>query len=78
VKAGLRPESGTRVQMSGNVRQNEPSRRGLGSAVRQLFRYMNQDKLLWIAPIVALLVIVVVFLVLIEGSVVQPFIYSMF
>jgi hypothetical protein len=39
---------------------------------------MNQDKLLWIAPIVALLVIVVVFLVLIEGSVVQPFIYSMF
>jgi membrane protein YdbS with pleckstrin-like domain len=52
--------------------------RTVGALVMELLQYMNQDKLWWISPIVALLVIVSVFLILIEGSAVAPFIYAMF
>ncbi len=79
--------------MSAKPRESEPSKRGyvaraasdavhrlrtLGALLRELFQYMNRDKLWWISPIVVLLVILSVFLVLIEGSAVAPFIYAMF
>lgn len=52
--------------------------RTLGRLVRELFQFMNQDKLWWISPIIVLLVVMSVFLIVVEGSALAPLIYAMF
>ena len=52
--------------------------RTLGRLVRELFQFMNQDKLWWMSPILLLLVIMSVFLIVVEGSALAPLIYAMF
>ncbi len=53
----------------------EPGRSGF---IRRLGRFMNEDKIWWIAPVVLLLVVMSVFLILVEGSALAPLIYAMF
>jgi hypothetical protein len=46
--------------------------------IEELWRFLKIRKKLWLAPIVAILVIFGGMLVLANGSVVAPFIYSIF
>jgi hypothetical protein len=52
--------------------------RTLGRLIRELFEFMNQDKLWWISPVIILLVLLSVFLIVVEGSALAPLIYAMF
>ncbi len=52
--------------------------RTLGRLIRELFEFMNKDKLWWMSPILVLLVIMSVFLIVVEGSALAPLIYAMF
>ncbi len=49
-----------------------------GRLLRDLFEFMNKDKLWWMSPILVLLVVLSVFLIVVEGSALAPLIYAMF
>ena len=46
--------------------------------LKELFTFLNSRKKLWLAPIIILLLILGGLLVLAQGSVVAPFIYTLF
>ena len=46
--------------------------------LKELFIFLNSRKKLWLAPIIILLLILGGLLVLAQGSVVAPFIYTLF
>jgi hypothetical protein len=46
--------------------------------VGELWEYMKQNKKYWLAPIVITLVLVGALLVLVKGSALAPFIYTLF
>lgn len=48
------------------------------SLVRELFTFMRERKKLWLLPLVVVLLLVGTFLVLAQGSVLAPFIYTVF
>lgn len=48
------------------------------SIVRELVAFMRERKKLWLLPLVLLLLVVGTFLVLAQGSVLAPFIYTVF
>ncbi len=52
--------------------------RTLGRLVRDLWQFMNHDKLWWMSPILVLLIVMSVFLIVVEGSALAPLIYAMF
>jgi hypothetical protein len=52
--------------------------RTVGRLVRELFDFMNADKLWWMSPILILLLLVGGFLIVVEGSALAPLIYAMF
>lgn len=46
--------------------------------IKELFTFLNQRKKLWLAPIILIMVILGGLLILAQGSVVAPFIYTLF
>ncbi len=48
------------------------------SILRQLWAFMRQRKKLWLLPIVLILVLASALLLLVQGSALAPFIYSIF
>jgi hypothetical protein len=46
--------------------------------IRDLWAFLKQRKKLWMAPIIAILVILGVLLVLTQGSALAPFVYTLF
>ena len=44
----------------------------------ELFKFLKVRKKLWLAPIIIVMVILGGLLILVEGSVVAPFIYTLF
>lgn len=46
--------------------------------VSELWQFMRENKKYWLAPIVAVLLLVGVLLVIAKGSAVAPFIYALF
>jgi hypothetical protein len=52
--------------------------RTLGRLARELFEFMNKDKLWWMSPILVLLLLMSVVLIVVEGSALAPLIYAMF
>ena len=46
--------------------------------IRELFKFLNQRKKLWLAPIIIIMVVLGGLLILAQGSVVAPFIYTLF
>jgi hypothetical protein len=46
--------------------------------IGELWEYMRQNKKYWLAPIIIVLVLVGFLLVVAKGSVVAPFIYTLF
>lgn len=48
------------------------------ATVRELFSFLRQNKRFWLVPVILVLLVLGVVLVLAEGSVIAPFIYTLF
>ena len=48
------------------------------SVLKQLWAFMTQRKKLWLLPIILILVLASALLILVQGSALAPFIYSIF
>ena len=48
------------------------------SVLKQLWAFMRQRKKLWLLPIILILVLASALLILVQGSALAPFIYSIF
>lgn len=48
------------------------------SIVTEFFKYLNETKKWWLAPIIIILVMFSLLIVLTEGSAVLPFVYTLF
>lgn len=46
--------------------------------IREFWLFLRVRKKMWLAPIIILLVLLGIFIVLIEGSALAPFIYTLF
>ena len=46
--------------------------------IKDLWAFLKQRKKLWMAPIIAIMVILGVLLVLTQGSALAPFVYTLF
>lgn len=46
--------------------------------IRDLFHFMRERKKFWLAPIIVVLILLGGLLVLLQGSVIAPFIYTLF
>lgn len=46
--------------------------------VRELWAFLRVRKKLWLAPLIALMVVIGGLLILAQGSVIAPFIYTLF
>lgn len=46
--------------------------------IRELFAFLRIRKKLWLAPLLALMLAIAALLILAQGSVVAPFIYTLF
>ena len=54
------------------------SGQGMGSLVRQLWRYFRVRKKFWLLPILIISMVVGAFVVATQGSAVAPFLYAIF
>jgi hypothetical protein len=50
----------------------------MGSFVKQLWAFLRVRKKLWLAPIIIVMVLLGVLLIAAQGSVVAPFVYTLF
>ena len=48
------------------------------SVLKQLWAFMKQRKKLWLLPIILILILASALLILVQGSALAPFIYSIF
>jgi hypothetical protein len=48
------------------------------SFIKELFEFLRHQKKLWLAPIILVMVVLGFLLILAQGSVVAPFIYTLF
>ena len=48
------------------------------SFIREIFRFLAAKKKLWLAPIILVMIILGGLLILAQGSVIAPFIYTLF
>jgi hypothetical protein len=48
------------------------------SILKQLWQFMRQRKKLWLLPIILILILASALLLLVQGSALAPFIYSIF
>jgi hypothetical protein len=50
----------------------------MGEFVKELWAFLRVRKKLWITPVVGLMIVIATLLIVAEGSVIAPFIYSLF
>lgn len=50
----------------------------MGMFVKELWAFLRIRKKMWISPIIALMILIVMLLIVAEASVVAPFVYSLF
>ena len=50
----------------------------MGSFLKEIWAFLRVRKKLWLAPIIIVMVLLGVLLILAQGSVVAPFIYTLF
>jgi hypothetical protein len=50
----------------------------MGMFIKELWAFLRIRKKLWISPIISLIIIIVGLLIVAEGSVIAPFVYSLF
>ena len=46
--------------------------------IKELWAFMRVRKKIWLAPLIVLMVVIAALLVLAQGSVIAPFIYTLF
>jgi Family of unknown function (DUF5989) len=50
----------------------------MGAFIKELWAFLRVRKKLWVSPILSLIIVIVALLIVAEGSVIAPFIYSLF
>jgi len=50
----------------------------MGSLIKELWAFLRVRKKLWLAPIIIVMVILGGLLIVVQGSVIAPFIYTLF
>jgi len=50
----------------------------MGSFIKELWAFLRARKKLWLAPIIIVMVLLGVLLIAAQGSVIAPFIYTLF
>jgi hypothetical protein len=50
----------------------------MGAFIKELWTFLRVRKKLWVSPIISLIIVIVALLIVAEGSVIAPFIYSLF
>lgn len=50
----------------------------MGAFIKELWFFLRVRKKLWVSPIITLIIVIVTLLIVAEGSVIAPFIYSLF
>jgi hypothetical protein len=50
----------------------------MGAFIKELWAFLRIRKKLWVSPIISLIIVIVALLIVAEGSVIAPFIYSLF
>ncbi|HEU5413917.1 MAG TPA: DUF5989 family protein [Candidatus Angelobacter sp.] len=50
----------------------------MGAFIKELWAFLRVRKKLWVSPIISLIIVIVALLIVAEGSVIAPFIYSLF
>jgi hypothetical protein len=50
----------------------------MGSFIKEMWAFLRSRKKLWLAPIIAIMVILGALLIFAQGSVMAPFIYTLF
>lgn len=50
----------------------------MGAFIKELWLFLRVRKKLWVSPIITLIIVIVTLLIAAEGSVIAPFIYSLF
>lgn len=50
----------------------------MGAFIKELWVFLRVRKKLWVSPIISLIIVIVALLIVAEGSVIAPFIYSLF
>jgi hypothetical protein len=46
--------------------------------IKELWAFLRMRKKLWVTPVIGLMILIATLLVVAEGSVIAPFIYSLF
>jgi hypothetical protein len=50
----------------------------MNAFIKELWAFLRVRKKLWVSPIISLIILIVALLIVAEGSVIAPFIYSLF
>jgi len=50
----------------------------MSAFIKELWAFLRIRKKLWVAPIISVMIIIVTLLIVAQGSVLAPFIYSLF
>jgi len=50
----------------------------MGAFIKELWAFLRIRKKLWVAPIISVMILIVTLLIVAQGSVLAPFIYSLF
>ncbi len=50
----------------------------MGTFIKEMWAFLRSRKKLWLAPIIALMIILGALLIFAQGSVIAPFIYTLF
>jgi len=50
----------------------------MGAFIKELWAFLRIRKKRWVAPIISILIVIVGLLIVAQGSVLAPFIYSLF
>lgn len=50
----------------------------MGDVLLEFWQFLRARKKLWLLPIIAVLIVLSVFIVLVEGSALAPFLYTLF
>jgi uncharacterized membrane protein YjdF len=50
----------------------------MGSFIKELWSFLRSRKKLWLTPVIGVIIIIATLLIVAQGSVIAPFIYSLF
>ena len=63
---------------NGHVSSQMEENKNMGAFIKELWAFLRIRKKLWVAPIISVMILIVTLLIVAQGSVLAPFIYSLF